>query len=314
MNNILHPHKNYNLLLWLFACIILNACQQPKPPAVKPDPTFKKVWGVGFTEVRRCFNTGYSFSPIGYQQEPSWRLSFPSDDSVTIYNPKRKMFVTAPLMFDHDSVFNVAWSYLRLKKLTKDSIIFQVLKISGKVVENEKSIVFMTFYSNNYIKNVLHKEPLAMQVPNRADTLFIRKKTEQAKNDISKAFAARQPVQLKSKSPLVRVVQVINDDRSESATSDQSAIDYLSPEFNISIHKAYDDFNYSFTILVDDQGQMSFNRSRVELEPEFAESMPRVMKAIVNGYLKAYLQVKAGTTLGIPHASKIIVNVTGTKS
>ena len=107
---------------------------------------------------------------------------------------------------------------------------------------------------------------------------------------------------------------MLNDDRSTSATSDQPVIDYLSPEFNISIHKAYDDFKYSFTVLVDDKGQLFFGRSMVQLEPEFAESRPRVMKAIVNGYLKDYLQVKAGTTLGIPHASKIIVNVTGTKS
>jgi hypothetical protein len=298
----------------VLACAVLCACQQPKPPVAKPDPSFKKVWGVDFTEVRRCFNTGYSFSEMGYQQEPSWRLSFPSDDSVRIYNPKRKMFVVAPVTFDHDSVFNVAWSYLRLKKLTKDSIIFQVLKISGKVVQNEKSIVFMTLYSNNYIKNVLHREPLSMMGANRADTLFIQRKTEQAKLNPAKAFAARQPVQIKSKSPLVRVEQVINDDRSADADHDQVVIDYLSPEFSISIHKAYDDFNYSFTVLVDDKGQMTFDRSMVDLEPEFKESIPKVMKAIVNGYLKAYLLVKAGTTLGIPHASKIIINVTGTKS
>jgi hypothetical protein len=37
------------------------------------------------------------------------------------------------------------------------------------------------------------------------------------------------------------------------------------------------------------------------------------MKGIVDGYLKAYLDVKPGTTLGIPHPCFIIVNVNGTK-
>lgn len=314
MNQFFHHIKKHFYLYLLFACAILNACQSPKPAAEKPQPTFKRVWGVGFTEVRRYFNTGYSFSENGYQQQPEWRLTFPSDDSVTIYNPMRKRFVTAPVTFDHDSVFNVAWSYLRLKKLTKDSIIFQVLRVKGKVVDNEESVVYMTLYANSYIKNVLHKEPLAMQVPTRKDTLFIKRKAEQAKLDPTKAFASRQPVELTSKSSLVTVEKILNDDRSESATSDQPVIDYLSPEFNITIHKAYDDFNYSFTVLVDDQAQMSFGRSMVDLEPEFKESIPRVMKGIVNGYLKAYLQVKAGSTLGIAHASVIIVNVRGIKT
>jgi hypothetical protein len=38
------------------------------------------------------------------------------------------------------------------------------------------------------------------------------------------------------------------------------------------------------------------------------------MKGITNGYLKHYLKVTPGTTLGIPHASKILVYVKGTKS
>lgn len=294
--------------------IILAACRQQQKPAASPQPTFKKVWGVQFTEVRRYFNTGYSFSEGGYQQEPSWRLSFPSDDSVSIYNPKRKQFVTAPVTFDHDSVFNVAWAYLRLKKLSKDSIVFQVLKISGKVVENEKSIVYMTLYANNYIKNILHKDPLALQAsPPRSDTLFIKRKAAIASTDHSKAFAARQPAELYSNSPLVTVEKITNDDRPETATSDQPVIDYLSPEFNITIKKAYEDFHYSFTVYVDEHGQMNFGRSMVDLEPEFKESIPRIMKGILDGYLKAYLKVKAGTTLGIPHTSVIIVNVTGVK-
>lgn len=316
MNTFLHFYNKPVPFALLSLCLILFACKQPAPPAAKApvQPTFKKVWGRSFTEVKRTFNTGYSFSENGYQQEPEWRLSFPSDDSVSIYNPKRKMFVIAPVTFDHDSVFNVAWSYLRLKKLTKDSIVFQILKISGKVIENEKSIVYMTLYANDYIKNVLHREPLAMQGPTKADTMFIERKTEEARLDPSKAFGARQPVQLSSKTPLVKIEKVINDDRSEDSDNDQRVIDYLSPEFNIRISKAYEDFNYSFVALVDDKGQMSFLRSMVPLMPEFEKPYIKAMKGIIDGYFKAYLQVKPGTTLGIPHASKIIINVTGTKA
>jgi hypothetical protein len=305
-------NKAKYLYLFIFT-IAFSACRQPKPPAQKSQPTFKSVWGKGFTEVKRYFKNGYSFNDKGYQLDPSWRLSFPSDDSVNIYNPKRKLFVNSPITFDHDSVFNIAWSYLRLKKLTKDSITFQVLKVEGKVIDNDVSVVYMTLYANDYIKNVLHRDPLSMQVFTRADTLFIKRKTEAARFDHSKAFAARIPAKLISKSPLVKLEKIINDDRADT-DNDGPAIDYLSPEYNITISKAYDDFSYYFTIYVDEQGQMSFGKSMVPLEAEYKESYPRIMKGLVNGYLKAYLKVTPGTTLGIPHTSEVIVNVKGTKN
>lgn len=299
------------LIFWLLA----TACSQPAPKQAvkqKPQASFKKVWGVDYTEVRRYFNTGYSFNEKGYELDPNWRFSFPSDDSVRIYNPKRKMFVVAPVTFDHDSVFNIAWAYMRLKMLTRDSLIFQVLKVSDKVIDNENSNVYITVYSNDYIRNVLHKNPLDMQVFTRKDSLFIKRKVAEATADHHKAFAARKMAQIKSASPLVTVEQVINDDRADT-DNDGPPIDYLSPEFNITIHKAYDDFNYYFTIYVDEKGQMEFAKSMVPLDPAFAESYPRIMKGLVNGYMKAYLKVKPGTTLGIPHTSEVIVYVKGIK-
>lgn len=315
---LIFSHKTH-LYLLVFACIVFGSCHQPKPAssAQQTDPgqpTFKKVWGVSFTEVKRSFKSGYSFSDNGYQQIPEWRLSFPSDDSVNIYNPKRKLFVNAPVTFDHDSVFNVAWSYLRLKKLTKDSIIFQILKVNAKVIDNENSVVYMTLYANDYIKNVLHKDPLAMQAPTHADTLFIKKKTAEAKTDVSRAFGAVNPVQISSRTPLATIEKITNDDRSLDSDPDQHPIDYLSPEFKIVIHKAYEDFNYSFVAVVDDKGQMSFYRSMVPLQPEFKESYTKAIKGIINGYFKAYLRVSPGSTIGIPHASKIIIDLIGTRS
>jgi hypothetical protein len=306
-------NKIYKGLLLPAACILLNACQQPpKPPAEKPRASFKKVWGRSYTEVRRYFNTGYSFNEKGYELDPNWRLSFPSDDSVNIYNPKRKRFVNAPLLFDHDSVFNVAWAYLRLKMLSKDSIIFQVLRVNGRVIDNEGSTVYMTLYANDYIKNVLHKDPLQIQGFTRRDTLLIQKLTDRARKDPSKAFAARKIAEITSKTPLVKVENVVNDDRADT-DNDGPPIDYLSPEYNITISKAYDDFRYYFTILVDEKGDISFGKPMTPLVPPFSETYPKIMKAITNGYLKAYLKIKPGTTLGIPHTSEVIVNVSGTK-
>src|SRR5476651_1150112 len=271
----------------LIACIAISACKQPKPPAEKPHMSFKGVLGIGYTEVRRYFATGYSFTETGYELDPNWRLSFPSVDSVNIYNPKRKVFANCPLLFDHDSVFNIAWAYLRLKKLNKDSIIFQVLRVRGRVIDNDNSNVYMLLYSNDYIKNVLHRDPLSMQVASRRDSLFIKNLTDKARRDPSKAFAARQIVKITSKTPLVTVQNVVNDDRADT-DADGPPLDYLSPEYNITIHKAYDDFSYYFTILVDEKGQMTYGRPMDPLMPEFAESYPRIMKGLVNGYMKTY--------------------------
>jgi hypothetical protein len=280
--------------LLLMCSIALNACKQPKPAAEPPRASFKSVLGKSFTEVRRYFASGYSFTEQGYELDP-------------------KVFVNCPLLFDHDQVFNIAWAYLRLKKLSKDSIIFQVLRVNGRVIDNDNSIVYMLLYSNNYIKNVLHRDPLSMQVASRKDTLFIKKLTERARLDPSKAFAARQIARITSKTPLVTVENIVNDDRADTE-ADGPPLDYLSPEYKITIHKAYDDFSYYFTILVDEKGQISYGRPMDKLMPEFAESYPRIMKGLVNGYMKAYLNVKPGTTLGIPHTSEVIVSVRGIKS
>jgi hypothetical protein len=312
MTDIVKRYPQYIFLL-LISCLALNACKQPAPPAEPPHASFKSVLGISFTEVRRYFANGYSFNEKGYELDPNWRLSFPSVDSVNIYNPKRKEFANCPLLFDHDQIFNIAWAYLQVKKLSKDSIIFQVLRVNGRVIEYNNSVVYMLLYSNNYIRNVLHKDPLSMQVASRRDTLLIKRLTERARLDPSKAFAARQIAKITSKSPLVTVQNVVNDDRADT-DADGPPVDYLSPEYNITIHKAYDDFSYYFTILVDENGQIIFGRPMDKLMPEFAESYPRIMKGLVAGYMKAYLNVKPGTTLGIPHTSEVIVSVRGIKS
>lgn len=269
------------------------------------------VKGIRYTEIRRSFKNGVAFNNDGYQLEPEWHLSFLSDDSVNIYNPKRKMFVNAPVLFDHDSLFNVAWSWLRLRKLSSDSIIFQVMKVEGRELTRDKSVVFMTLYADDYIKNKLHTDAATLMKPRRADTLFIQNKVNQANKDTSKAFSARQPAVLTSKTKLLtlqRISSVSDDDKREGLNQD-----YMLPEYNITIKKAYDDFSYSFSVRIDADGSMHFLRSVTFLFEEFRARYNKAMKGIVDGYFKAYLDVKPGSTLAIPHSSFIIVNVTGTK-
>jgi hypothetical protein len=311
---IFHPNRIKQQLVFvslIIMSVVYVSCRQKSP--IKTQPSFKLVHGIGFTEVRRTFKSGVSFSDQGFQLEPNWKLTFLSDDSVHIYSPEKKKFFNCPVIFDHDSIFNVAWAWMRLKKLTKDSIKFQVLEVEDKQILDDRSVVYMTLYSDRYIKDVLHTDSATLVKPTRQDTLYIKHKTELANSNPAYAFSARIPVTLKSNSPLLTV-------KKTNATEDvvnniTIADDYLTPEFNITIHKAYDDFNYPFVILVDSSGQLHFSKSSIDMSmsPEFAVSQNRVLKAITDGYLKHYLIVTPGTTLGMPHASKILVNVKGIK-
>jgi hypothetical protein len=300
-------------ILLIMAAFTYTACKQKTAP-VKIKPSFKLVHGIRFTEVRRTFKSGVSFSEQGFQLEPNWKFTFLSDDSINIYSPEKKKFFNCPVIFDHDSIFNIAWAWMRVKKVTKDSIKFQVLEVEAKEIFNEKSVVYMTLYSDDYIKNVLHTDSATLVKPTRQDTLYIKHKTQLADGDPKYAFSARTPVTLSSKSPLLSVqkTSVTKDEANNITIAD----DYLTPEFNIVIHKAYDDFNYPYVILVDSKGQLNFSKSSIDMSmsPEFADKQNHILKAITDGYLKHYLNVTAGTTLGIAHASKILVNVRGIKN
>jgi hypothetical protein len=89
---------------------------------------------------------------------------------------------------------------------------------------------------------------------------------------------------------------------------------YMLPEYGITINKAYDDFYYSFTVIIDEHGEMNFYRSTTVLMPEFAERTKKTIRAIIAGYLKHYLAVTPGKTLNMPHASMVLLNVAGKKN
>ena len=279
--------------------------------AIRTKNLIKQIKGIRYTEVKRVFDDGLSFTSVGFQLVPEWRISFPSLDSVNIYSPKKKRFLNGPVVFDHDSIFNVAWAWLKLIHLSKDSLKFQVLHVTNQVINEEKVHVYMTLYANDYITNKLHADTANFWKPSKKDTLFIKNLVAKANSNPENAFAGTDPAELTPKSPLITVEKekVPDNDPNGGKVYDE----YLLPTFNITIHKAYQDFNHFFTVYVDERGNLIFRQSNEAMMPEFAKSTIEIMKGITDGYLKLYLNAKPGKTLGIPHTSIILLNVTGYK-
>jgi hypothetical protein len=320
MNKITLTNIFY-LFMLLVTAVTLNACNSSGSSSHNKSNTnsstesvkltFKQHWGKGFTEVRRTFKNGISFSDYGYQLEPDWRLTFLSDDSVNIYNPATKTWGHAPILFDHDSIFNIAWSYLRLKKQTKDSIVFQVMKVEGRVLTRGQSVVYMTLYSDDYIKNVLHTNAESLIHPSRKDSLFIQQLVKKANADTSNAFAGRQPATFKPRNKLCTITRETTSDENKKESG--LLADYLLPEYDVIINNAYEDFSYSFTVLADEKGKLFFVRSINFSFAEFEAQTNKTLRAIVNGYLTGYLDVTPASTLGMPHSSIVIMHVKGVK-
>jgi len=296
------------LLLILFA-IGFFACKFPDP--IQNKASFGAVKGITFIEVRRSFDNGLIFNKDGYQLAPIWRVKFLSDTAAQVYNPDKQAFLRFNVTLDHDSIFNISGTWLKSMKVTKDSLIFQVLKVEGKTVYYVKSNVFMTLYSENYIKNVLNTTIDEARKPLKRDSDYIRKRTAITDLKADSFFAARKPVQIVSISPLTSVTKkgVEADVLNKWDNSDE----YMFPEFNIHIRKAYEDFNYSFWATVDTLGNIHYQKSMVYVMPEFVKATDHAIKGICEGYMKAYFKVIPGTTLGIVHNSAIAINIAGSK-
>jgi hypothetical protein len=294
------------ITLFSVSCHRAGTHTKTKPISISLRP----VANIPFIEVHRCLKNGLSFDNNGFQTEPGYKITFLTNDSASVYSPDKKAFINFYVFMEGDSIFNVARSYFKMKHMNKDSLILQVLQVEGDTLHTLNSLVYMTFYSKDYLK--VHKlDPAVLGSPTRADTLFIQKKSAIANKIPDSAFSARQPVQLESRSPLLRVVR--NDVQPDVLNNFDPSDEYMNPEFNISISKAYEDFSYSFAIFVDDKGKIYFDRSMDYIMPEYSESTTRILKGIIDGYLTAYLKVTPGSTLGIKHTSYIIVNVVGKK-
>ena len=313
MNIRLLPLSIKYLLLLLLAGVFFTSCKQKSPSdktGAKPKArvSFKKVHGIAYTEVRREYNNGLGYNDYGYHLEPEWQITFLSDDSVRIFSLVLQKFIVEPVIIDHDSVATVAHSWLRVKKLTKDSLLFQVLYVANQKID-DKSNIYMTLYSNDYIKNTLHTTAAKLQTPPRRDSLYIKKKSEASIANINKAFAATEPANLVSNNPNVTVTkkEVTKAVAMENVTL---ADNYLSPTFTVTIHKAYNNFDYSMQVIADEKGKLHFVKSMTYI-PDDVEARLKVMKGVVDGYLTVFLNTKPGRTLGIAHPSRILVRVIG---
>jgi hypothetical protein len=302
-----------NKILGLLLCIAVGntACQPGKANkhnGTKDLLSFKSVEGIAYTEVSRRSADDLVFNEYGYQLEPEWQINFVSNDSARIYSPTKKQFINFPLTRGYDSLFNTARTWFKLRKMHRDSLVFEVIQLAGDSIIRKGSGVLLKFYSNNYIKNVLHSSAAILRAPLKKDTLFMKALIEKADKDYHKAFAARQPVVFKSVSKTVQAKQ--RGTKADFFNNYDVTDIYMNPEYDISIHKAYANFHYAFTLVVDGKGQMHYG---APLMPHGA-NYERLSKAVMESYLTYYLKVTPGKTLGIPHASEITVYVDGYKN
>lgn len=304
--------KLHHIILLSLTAFLFSSCYYIAKINEEPVPSFTEIKGVRYTEVRRSFDNGLSFNEYGFQLEPEWVIYFNADDSVRIYSPKKEQFMTYRIFHSHKALFHFARDWFRIKKVSKDSLIFQVMKVEARVIKENLSKVYMTFYSDDYIKDVLHTDAATLKAPSREDTLFIKYRAIQANSDPDSAFAARNPVILKSKSKIAQVKRIkasVDPYLGHVSRSEE----YLYPEYRINIDKAYQDFHYSFSVIVDHTGKMQFKQFLVYVMPEFEETKTRVAKGIIDVYLRNLLEVTPGNTLGFPHSSVINMNVIGKK-
>jgi hypothetical protein len=304
--------KLAGFILLTIVSIIQTGCNGGPGNKKKELIDFKPYNGINYSEVKRRQKNGLSFNEYGYQLEPQWKLKFVSDDSVSIFSPTKNAFINFPLTRGYDSIFNAARSWLKVQKISKDSIILEIIKQKGDSLDIKGTKVYMLFYADNYVKNVLHTDTSTLRHPSRQDTLFIRSLAAKANMDYKKQFSARQPAQITSKSPQVTVSRRTTKPSIENNFDPSD--DYLDPTYDIVINKAYKDFYYSFTMYIDDKGGMHYGIPLIDLNisgPEFAQAYNRMASGIMNSYFKLYLDVKPGSTLGIIHSSMVSVHVEG---
>ncbi|QEM11057.1 hypothetical protein [Mucilaginibacter rubeus] len=273
--------------------------------------SFRPYNGINYSEVSRRQRNGLSFNEYGYQLEPQWKLKFVSDDSVSIFSPTKNAFINFPLTRGYDSIFNAARSWLKIRQINKDSITMEILIQKGDSLDVKGTKVFMRFFADNYVKNVLHTDTTTLRKPSRADTLFIHSLAAKATADYTKAFSARQPAEITSKSPLVTVSR--RTTKPDILNNFDNSDDYLDPNYDIVIKNAYKDFYFSFTMYIDDKGNLYYGAPLVGFngDQEREADYIHTSKAVMESYFKFYLNVKPGKTLGIIHSSMVSIHVEG---
>lgn len=297
----------------LYSCNPAGKPAKKENAAPKTRLSFLPYKGIMYQEVKRRFSNGLSFDSLGFQQQPSWIIQLVSNDSIRAYSPQKKAMQGFHLHYDHGDVYNFAKEWFRIKHINKDSIVMQRLFVSKKEIAKDiRSDVNLTYYAQNYIKNTLKTTAEVLQRPTARDTAFIKSLSQRANRNPTNrdsVFACRQPVVLIPKNNLISVEKLSSVDVLNGKTE---AYDYLYPSYRLVIQKAYKDFGYTFTVLVDEKGKLYLGTFSGEI-PEYHEVRKKVLEGIISVYMQNLLKIKPGTTLGIPHASEITVTVKGIK-
>ncbi|WEK19319.1 MAG: hypothetical protein P0Y49_21320 [Candidatus Pedobacter colombiensis] len=296
--------------------LLMSSCNNTTKESSKANGrlSFDSIIGIKYYEIKRRFSTGLSFNELGFQQEPTWIIQFKSQDSIMAYSPQKKRMQSFFLHYDHGDVYNFAKEWFKIKKISKDSMVFQRLHLTGREISKDiSSDVNMTWYSENYINNVLKTTAEALQRPTKADTAYIQNLAEKSNrnpDNRDSAFAGREPVMFIPLSKMIQVKKISTVDKLLGRTE---SYDYLFPSYRIDITKAYANFGYEFSALVDAKGKIHLGKFRVDF-PENYEPRKKTLEAIINVYLQNLLKVIPGKTLGFPHSSEINLIVTGRKN
>ncbi|MES3017193.1 MAG: hypothetical protein V4721_05420 [Bacteroidota bacterium] len=299
-------------LLLIFLTLSLFSCNYVRKISDDPIPTFTAVKGIKYSEVKRRFGNGLSFHESGFQLQPEWEVYFSAEDSIKIFSPERQQYMPYRIFHSHKALFHFARDWFRVKHVSKDSLVLQAMVLESRVVKEDLSNIFMTLYSKDHIEKVLKTTVEELRKPTSNDSLFIKYRAIQANSDPDSLFAARNPVVLKSRSKILTVSKT-NPSADPYLGYITRSEEYLYPEYQIHISKAYQDFKYSFQVIVDHNGKMTFKKFLVAMMPEFIESKTKVANGIIDVYLKNLLEVTPGNTLGYPHSSVINLHIIGVK-
>lgn len=300
--------------IYLFSIAVLAiACNRPSP---KTDPSirqfqFEPIKGIKYFEVRRTFADGISFNPLGFQQTPEWAIRFLSDTTVQAYSPTMNKMLDFDLIFSHDGVYNFAREWFRVKSISKDSLLLQRLEVNAKkIAKDVRSEVYMTFYSEDYIKK-LGETVEDLRKPRKQDSVFVKQRADLINasiTDSSLFFAARNPVEFTSKSKIIHIEKISTVDKLQNRSA---SYDYLYPEYTVKIKPAYKDFAYTISAIVDQNGK--FYVYRFNATDDYRENRRKVLQGILDLYLGRLVTTKPGSTLGYKHSSVVVLNLIGSK-
>ena len=298
--------------LFLIFCCYLAGCSGSADNEDDYDPrrpSFAPIVGIDFYEVRRAFDNGRAYDSIGFVQEPEWHIKFTRKDAVQIYVPGSDSSFNFQITHNHDSFFHFARESWKVIDLHPDSMMLQRLSLDGLKVNKIRSNVYMRFYSKEYLER-LGTPLVELRKPRKQDTLFVQHMVQRANrnpDNVDSSFSSKNYPKLVSNSPILEIKRRQYDNL--ELISQSSAYEYLYPEYDIVIHKAYKDFYYTFSMLVGPDGKLRLGKFFVM--PEFEESRRKVLSGIVSVYLQNLLDATPAVTLGMRHSSAVYLRVRG---